>query len=255
VDEELGRLFTALRDRGLKDDVNILITADHGFSTHGGPFNLIALLTARGLADGVKIIGGSQIYVRTGGEEKIRRIVKVLQETTWVGAIFTRAKSPGSHEGLAPGTLSLDTIHHQHARAADILVDPSWSRTANAHGFAGSTTSGGVAGHGSSSPYDIRINLIASGPDFKQATRSSVPTANTDLALTLCQLHGVAPAPSMTGRVLGELLRSGPASSSIEVERSVQHVATKTATGVYELRLHTSRVGQTEYIDYTETTR
>ena len=255
VDEELGRLFTTLRDRGLRDQVNIFITADHGFSTHGGPFNLTALLSARGLMDGVKVIGGTQIYVRTGGEEKIRRIVQVLQETTWVGAIFTRAKSPGGHEGLAPGTLSLDTIHHQHARAADILVDPNWSRTKNVHGFAGATTSGGVAGHGSSSPYDIQINLIGSGPDLKQTARSSVPTANSDLALTLCQLHGVTPAPSMTGRVLGELLRSGPASTAIKVERSVQHVATKTANGVYELTLYKSRVGQTEYIDYTETKR
>lgn len=255
VDEELGRLFSTLRQRGLRDQVNIFITADHGFSTHGGPFNLTALLTARGLADGVKIIGGNQIYVRSGGVEKVRRIVSVLQETPWVGAIFTRAKVPGSHEGIAPGTLSLDTIHHHHSRAADILVDPSWSDAKNAHGFAGATTSGGVAGHGSSSPYDIKIRLIASGPDLKQATRSTVPSGNIDLAVTLCQLHGIAPAPSMTGRVLGELLRSGPAPTTVKVERMRHQVAAKTATGVYEITLYKSRVGQTEYIDYTETSR
>jgi hypothetical protein len=255
VDEELGRLFSTLRERGLRDQVNIFITADHGFSTHGGPFNLTALLTARGLADGVKVVGGNQLYVRAGGDEKIRRIVAVLQETTWVGAIFTRAKTAGSHEGIAPGTLSLDSIHHQHPRAADILVDPNWSRVQNEYGFAGTTTSGGVAGHGSSGPYDIQIRLLASGPDLKQATRSNVPTGNIDLAATLCQLHGIAPAPSMAGRVLGELLRSGPSPATIKVEKTVHHVAAKTSTGRYEITLHKSRVGRTEYVDYTETSR
>ena len=255
VDEELGRLFTTLRERGLRDQVNIFITADHGFSTHGGPFNLTALLTARGLADGVKIIGGNQIYVGGGGEKKVRRIVNVLQETPWVGAIFTRAKAAGSHEGIAPGTLSLDTIHHDHPRAADILVDPMWSHAKNAHGYPGTTTSGGIAGHGSSSPYDITIRLIASGPNLKRAARSAVPTGNIDLAPTLCHLHGIARAPSMAGRVLGELLRGGAEPASIKVEKTMHRVDTKTATGTYQITLYKSRVGGTEYIDYTETSR
>ncbi len=59
----------------------------------------------------------------------------------------------------------------------------------------------------------------------------------------------------MTGRVLSELLRDGPAPASINVEKTVQRVTTKTATGEYQLTLHKSRVGQTEYVDYTETTR
>src|SRR5687768_11915205 len=157
IDEELGRLFSALAQRGLRDRLNIFITADHGFSTHGGPFNLNALLTVRGLADGVKVIGGTQIYVQSGGDEKIRRIVRVLQETEWVGALFTRAAAPGSRDGFVPGTLSFDSIHSEHPRAADILVDPNWSDAVNQYGYAGKTTSGGVAGHGTTSPFDIRI--------------------------------------------------------------------------------------------------
>ena len=255
VDEELGRLFATLKERGLRDRTNIFITADHGFSTHGGPFNLNTLLTVRGLADGVKVVGGTQIYVRTGGDEKIRRIVRVLQETEWVGALFTRASSPGSDEGFAGGTLSFDSIHYQHPRAADILVDPNWSHAVNQHGFAGATTSGGVAGHGSSSPYDIRIRLIAAGPDLKKAVRSSVPTGNIDLAVTLCHLHGLKPAPTMAGRVMHELLRTGTTIEAVRVERTVHRMTTATASGRYELELHKSRVGTTEYIEYTQTKR
>ena len=255
VDDELGRILATLTQRGLRERVNILVTTDHGFSTHGGPFNLNALLTARGLAAGVKIVSGGQIYVQSGGDEKIRQIVRVLQETEWVGAIFTRAASRGDRGGFVPGTLSFEAIHYQHARAADILVDSNWSDAKNAHGFAGKTTSGGVAGHGSSSPFDIRIRLTAAGPDFKRATRSSVPTGNIDLAVTLCHLHGIKPAPTMAGRVLRELLRDGPAPEAVRVEKTVHRVGEKTPGGRYELALHTVRVGETEYVSYTETKR
>lgn len=255
VDEELGRLLKTITRRGLRDQVNIFITADHGFSTHEGPFNLNALLTARGLAGGVRIVGGSQVYVLAGGDEKTRRIVRVLQETPWVGAIFTRARAPGSADGFAPGTLSFGAIHYQHERAADILVDPNWSHAANQHGYSGTTTSGGVAGHGTSCPYDIRIRLIAAGPDLKRSSRSNVPTGNIDLAVTLCHLHGLKPAPSMAGRVLTELLRDGPPAESIRVERTVHRVATNLTDGHYELELHRARVGATEYIEYTRTSR
>ena len=254
VDQELGRLFSTLRERGLQDRINIFVTADHGFSTHGGPFNLDALLTVRGLKDGVTVVG-KQLYVQRGGDEKIRQIVRVLQETEWVGAVFTRAKSPGSSDGFVPGTLSFDSIMYQHPRGPDILVDSNWSHATNQYGLAGKTTSGGVAGHGSTSPYDIRIRLTASGPDIKQRTRSSVPTANIDLAVTLAHLHGVKPAPTMSGRVLHELLRDGPSPSSVTVDRTVHRVSTALPNGRYELAVHHSRVGKTVYLDYTETKR
>ncbi len=255
IDEELGRLLATLEKRGLRDRINIFITADHGFSTHGGPFNLTALLTSRGLIDGVKIIGGNQLYVQSGGDAKIVRIVRVLQETPWVGAIFTRAKSSGASDGFVPGTLSFDAIHYQHARTADILVDAAWSDAANSHGYRGATTSGGVAGHGSSSPFDINIRLTLSGPAFKRATRSSVPTGNIDLAVTLCHLHGVTPAPTMQGRVVRELLRDGPAPETIPVEKTVHRVSVETNGNRYALELHRRRVGETDYIDFTQTKR
>lgn len=255
VDAEVGRLLTTLTERGLRDQINVLITADHGFSTHGGPFNVGALLTARGLADGVRIVGGGQLYVEKGGEERIRQIVRVLQGTDWVGAIFTKAAKPGSAEGFVPGTLSFDSIHYQHPRAADILVDANWTTAKNKFGYPGMTTSGGVAGHGSSSPFDVNVRLIASGPDFKTAFKSEVPTGNIDVALLVCRLQGIKPAPTMVGRVPEELFRGGPAPEQVTFERTTHRVSTTWDGGRYEITLHKVHVGATEYVEFTETKR
>jgi arylsulfatase A-like enzyme len=176
-----------------------------------------------------------------------------LQATDWVGALFTRAATSGSRDGFAAGTLSFDAIDYQHPRTADILVDSNWSHAANSHGYPGTTTSGGVAGHGSSSPYDIRIRLIASGPDFKRGVKSNVPSSNVDIAPTLCQLYGVEPPPSMSGRVLTELLQGGPDSESIRVDHSVHRAATAWKDGRYEVELHKVRVGTSDYLEFTET--
>jgi hypothetical protein len=85
--------------------------------------------------------------------------------------------------------------------------------------------------------------------------RSTVPTGNIDLAVTLCHLHGITPAPSMSGRVLSELLRSGPDPQSVRVERTSHRVSTAMTSGRYELELDKARVGTTEYIMQTRTTR
>ena len=68
--------------------------------------------------------------------------------------------------------------------------------------FAGTTTQEGVAGHGTSSPYDIHNTLIAAGPDFREHATSEIPTGNVDLAPTLLQLLGLPVPQTMTGRVM-----------------------------------------------------
>src|SRR5690606_40806247 len=49
----------------------------------------------------------------------------------------SRGAQPSDLEGFVPGTLSLESVHHHHARAADILVDPAWSDAVNEYGYAG----------------------------------------------------------------------------------------------------------------------
>lgn len=259
VDAEFGRLLEAVRRVDPAAEPNVIVTSDHGFSTHVGPANLLTFLVERGLKKSIAsndvILAGPAIYVRNGDDSLPARIVAALQETEWAGAIFTRAATPGSDRGVVSGTLSFEVIYYDHPRAPDVLVDVQWTDAANDGGWRGTTTDTGVAGHGSSSPFDIHNTLIAAGPDFARETRSSVPTGNIDIAPTVCRLLGVKPARTMQGRVLEELLREGPDPGSIEVKKRVHTAESKIPGGRYVLELHKSQVGGTSYVDFTQTRR
>jgi arylsulfatase A-like enzyme len=210
VDTQIGRIEAAFKDAGLYERYNIWVTSDHGFSTYTGGIDVAAIVSpfAAKLPDGSpKIVaGGGAIYVRDGDQGVITAIVGKLQATQGVGAIFTRVAQPGSLSGGVPGTLSFEAIRWSHERAAQILFSPDWSDAANAHGFRGRTASTGIAGHGSSSPWDIHNTLIAAGPDLKQGLTLQSPSANTDFAPTFLRLFGIRAPATIHGRPLTEAL-------------------------------------------------
>lgn len=258
VDAGIGRIEDALRAQGLLDRTNIIVTSDHGFSTHTRELRLAALVEpfARSMADGSKdiVVSEGAIYLRSGTDRgRVAAIVAALQERPEVGAIFTRPGASRGKEGSVPGTLSFDVARWNHPRSGDILVSANWTSGKNDAGFAGKTTDGGVAGHGTSSPYDIHTTLIAAGPDFREHATSDVPTANVDIAPTLLHLLGMKPAPTMTGRVIEEALRSGPPLASVRID----HVAAtvRTPDGSYELTAHISKAAGHAYLDFTEVKR
>ena len=155
--------------------------------------------------------------------------------------------------GIVPGTLSFNAARWNHARASEIMVSGNWTDERNSAGFAGKTTQTGTAGHGTSSPFDIHNTLIAAGPDFREHTSSSVPTANVDLAPTILRLLGVPVPESMTGRVIEEALLNGPAIESVQVTHVTE--TAKNADGSYEVVAHISTAGGRRYLDYTEVKR
>jgi len=247
VDGAIGRLEDGLRARGVLESTNIIVTSDHGFSTETGELNLQKLVEpfARKLDEGSNdiVVAEGAIYLRRPDASRVSAIVAALQQRPEVGAIFTR-------DGV-DGTLSFAVARWNHARSGDILVSANWTGKANAAGFKGTTTQEGVAGHGTSSPYDVHNALIAAGPDFREHATSSLPTGNVDLAPTLLRLLGITPPSSMTGRVIVEGLRNGPiAGSQTKGTRVVQ-----SAEGTYTLEAHFSIVGTHRYLDYTEVTR
>ncbi len=261
VDAHIGRIQDGLKAAGLLDDYDIWVSSDHGFSTYTGAPDVATILKpfARALPDGSQRIvsGGGAIYVRDGDESAIAGIAGALQRTPKVGAIFTRAKTPGSLEGHVPGTLSFDAIRWQHERSAQILFSPDWTDATNANGWRGSTASGGTAGHGSSSPWDIHNTLIAAGPDLKHGDVIDVPSANVDFAPTFLSLLGIAVPSSMQGRPLREALVGGPAAASISVQES--GMVTGTSDGAYEVTATFSVVDSGgnpfRYFDQTKVTR
>ena len=255
VDSGIGRLEDGLRSRGLLDSTNIIVTSDHGFSTETSEFNLSKLVEpfVKPMDDGSKdiVVAEGAIYLRRNKERR-PAIVAALQRRPEVGAIFTPPSPRGGAEGMVPGTLSFDLARWNHPRSGDILVSANWTARANSAGFQGTTTQGGVAGHGTSSPYDIHNTLIAAGPEFREHASSDLPTSNVDVAPTLLRLLGMPVAPGMTGRVIAEGLRSD-APPATQAKRSTETV--QSTNPRYKLTAYFSTIAGYRYLDYTVVSR
>ncbi len=258
VDGEIGRIEDALKAKGFADRTNVIVASDHGFSTHTGALELAALVApfAKPLPDGSSdiVVAEGAIHFRAGVDAaRVAAIVAMLQRRPEVGAIFTRSARPGGAEGVVPGTLSFDVARWNHPRSAEILVSANWTGDKNGAGYPGTTADGGVAGHGTSSPYDVHNTLIAAGPDFREHASSDAPTGNVDLAPTLLRLLGIAIPVSMTGRVIEEGLRNRPRIAAVPVDRVTQTV--KSPDGRYTLSAHLSKAAGKTYLDFTDVTR
>jgi predicted AlkP superfamily pyrophosphatase or phosphodiesterase len=230
LDRQVQAVQDGLAANGMLDRYNIWVTSDHGFATHTGAADVRALLKPfeGTLPDGSPRIvnGDTAIYIRDNDRQTIRQIVQALQRTRGIGAIFTRARTPGALMGWADGTLSFDAVRWSHGRSGDILYSPDWTDAKNAYGFAGTSASNGTAGHGGSSPFEIHNTLIAAGPDIKQGATVTVPSGNVDFAPTFLHLLGIAAPRSMQGRVLHEGLRAGTKRSPAQIRKIQQTAAT-----------------------------
>lgn len=259
VDGEIRRVHSGLAAAGLADDYDIWVTSDHGFSTHTGAIDVGALLKphAGTLPDGTPqiVAGGGAIHVRDRDEATVAAIVKTLQQTPGIGAIFTRAARPGSFDGRVSGTLSFDVAHWDHDRSADILFSPDWTDGANGAGLRGTVAAGGTAGHGSSSPWDIHNTLIAAGPDLGRGLTIDAPSGNVDFMPTFLTLVGVAIPPGVQGRPLDEAFVRGAAAAAARGVRTVEHTA-RTPDGRYAVtgRLSILRIGGRDHRYFDGTT-
>ncbi len=243
VDEEIGRIQDGLRAAGRLDAFNLWVTSDHGFSTHTGAVDLEALLApfAGELPDGSpRIVAGSgAIYVRDGDAAAVAGIVEALQGSELVGAIFTR-------DAQVPGTLAFDAARWDHARSAAILYSPAWTDGENEYGYRGTSASGGTAGHGSASPFDIHNTLIAAGPALQSGIEVGLPTSNVDFAPTFLYLLGLSAAPTMAGRPLTEAFRDGP---DLPAEPRSAEIARETPDGRYRAVARSTVVFGRRYLD------
>lgn len=259
VDAEIGRLLDGLAERGELARTNILVTSDHGFTERTGSRSLTQLLVEAGLKESAGsldvVVAGDAIHVAEGGEERIAAIVELLQRTEWIGPVFSRAPADGGDLGRYEGTVSFSAIGWEHERSADLLTSASWTDEENEWGYRGAVLAAGSAGHGSSSPFDIRATFIAAGPDVKEGVVSDVPTGNVDLLPTALELAGAAPPPGLDGRVLSEVLRSGPDPQDVEVTEAPVTASIARDGLRYELTVSRSRVGAALYLDGTSVTR
>lgn len=258
VDTQLGRIVAAFEKHGLTNRVNIFVTSDHGYSTYAGGFRPGKTLRENGIDDNAFSLVKNMVFLERDDPSLLARVVRAFQCDPEAGNVYTRPLRPGSSKGIVPGTLSTAVIQWNHARAADVIVSPDWTGALNKFGFPGASTSGiaSPAGHGSDSPYDLQIRLVAAGPGIKTGVRSSVPTGNVDLAPTILHLLGIEPPPQMDGRVLHELLRGGDPATSIKIHERTHRAAVTLDGGFrYEAEFDTLRVGSTVYLREARTSR
>ena len=126
------------------------------------------------------------------------------------GAIFV-----SDRHGQIAGTLPMSLIKTENSgngRAPDIIVSFSYDENVAVAGKSGVSYASSVnrrGDHGSFSPTDTHISLMASGPDFKSGLHDTLPTANVDIAPTVARILEFS-MPAVQGRVLEEALQGGP---------------------------------------------
>jgi len=181
--------------------------------------------------------------------------VAALHKQEWAGAVFTKGNKKGDTQGKVMGTLSFDLIHYDHPkRAGDILVASNWNDAKNDKGYAGTDFSGGVAGHGGSSPYEIDIALLASGPDFKNGATTQLPTSNVDIVPTILDIYNLPKPAEMDGRAMAELLKKPQKTNGTSKKQLVKTEAIY-PWGTYKLSAEMSVLGAYQYFNYAKTER
>ena len=257
-DQQLAAVLAELDKRKLRDQTDVFVVSDHGFSTIDKSADVAAVLRAAGFRarrefaarpkpGDILVVGqgGSVFFYVTGHDADVtQRLVKFLQQQDFSGVLFARKK--------AAGTFPLAAAHLDSSNPPDVILSLHWSPDKSANGTPGLYfCDGGVKGagsHASFSRFDIHNTLVAAGPDFKSGFTNELPSANSDLAPTVLQLLGVKPKQPMDGRVLSEALTIPSPNVGQPTAERLEATTTNGAV-VWKQYLQTSRVNDTVYLD------
>jgi arylsulfatase A-like enzyme len=172
--------------------------------------------------------GSDYLFVPDGNLNTVKAAVESLQSRLQFGAIFV-SDSYGEIAGTLPMSL-IKTENGEKGRAPDIIVSFSYDVNAAVAGASGISYASSInrrGDHGSFSPSDTLISLMASGPDFKAGFSDTLPTANVDIAPTVARILGFG-MPAAQGRVIEEALRGGPPVADYTVLNNTHRSSTKT---------------------------
>jgi arylsulfatase A-like enzyme len=193
--------------------------------------------------------GSDYLFVPDSNINTVKAAVASLQTRLQFGAIFV-----SDRHGEIAGTLPMSLIKTESSasgRAPDIIVSFSYDENVAVAGKSGVSFASSVnrrGDHGNFSPTDVRISLMASGPQFKSRFSDPLPTANVDIAPTVARILGLS-MPDVEGRVLEEALRNGPPLTEYAVLDKTHRSSTRTGLTV---KLPTDRDGRA--VDPTLTT-
>jgi predicted AlkP superfamily pyrophosphatase or phosphodiesterase len=262
-DRQIGVVLQKLSALGMMDRTDIFVVSDHGFGYDSYGVDITGELIKAGLKagpDSSDVVVASSgysvlLHVQNRERERIARIVAFLQQQPWIGVTFTAGAGEATHEGMVPGTFSLELIHMQNARRGpDIVFTFPWSSALNPFGVPGIDTAvagatgpltRGSANHGSMSPWNVRNTFLLWGADFKRRTVVRVPASNVDVTPTILALLGIEDVPGLDGRVLREALKDGPDEEQVAIETRTL----TTGSNGYKAALQITTVGEQRYID------
>ena len=152
-DTNLGTVLKALEAKGVRDQTDVFIVSDHGFSTVdrildlltpsedrlGSRLHVTLLRTPEPGEVLVVALGGSTLlYVIDHDREVTQRLVDFLQQSNFSGPIFTRE--------TLPGTFALKDARIDTPNAPDIVFSYRWSSKKSRFGAPGLLTSEAARG-------------------------------------------------------------------------------------------------------------
>src|SRR5436190_1823740 len=176
--------------------------------------------------------GSDYLFVPDANIETVKAAVVSLQSRLQFGAIFVSDKY-----GEIAGTLPMSLIKTEtsgNGRAPDIIVSFSYDENVAVAGKSGISYASSInrrGDHGSFSPTDTHISLMASGPDFKSGLHDPLPTANVDVAPTVARILKFS-MPAVQGRVLEEALQGGPPAVEYAVANKTHRSTMRTGLAV-----------------------
>ena len=176
--------------------------------------------------------GSDYLFIPDGNPDTVKAAVVSLQSRVQFGAIFVSDKY-----GDVAGTLSMSLIKTENAvagRAPDIIVSFAFDENVAVAGRSGISYASSVnrrGDHGSFSPTDTHISMMAYGPDFKSGIHNTLPTANVDIAPTVAHILAFN-MPVVQGRVLEEALKGGPRVTEYTVSAKIHRSSKKTGLKV-----------------------
>src|SRR5215475_9021805 len=274
ADDNLAKLRAALDALGLAATTNVLIAADHGFTTIAKELALPLFdpdaksaqveagrhpSRANGLIGTdpgnpdviVAANGGSDlVYLPKGERALATRVVAALLKQDYVSGLFV-----DDALGRFAGTLPLSAINMKGSALTPIpaiAVNFKTFTTGCDQPLLCTVEIGdtllqqGQGMHGSFSRADTMNFMAAIGPDFKAGFVNDAPVSNADIGLTIAKILGL-PLPAkgqLVGRVITEALRGGaPVRSTKAILRSEPSEAGLRTVLQYQM------VGKTRYFD------
>jgi arylsulfatase A-like enzyme len=186
--------------------------------------------------------GSDYLFVPDGDPNTVKAAVVSLQSRLQFGAIFV-----SDRYGDIPGTLPMSLINAESpvtGRGPDIIVSFTFDDQVAVAGRPGISYASSVnrrGDHGSFSPTDTHITMLAHGPDFKSGLYDPLPTANVDIAPTVARILALD-MPGVQGRVLEEALQGGPHVTAYTVLSKTYRSSTKTGL---KMKLPTDLDGRT----------